>query len=134
MCDPFSLISISWKHFYLIIYSVKLRLLFFFLISFSLYIDLRTKPWLLSDNPGPLVTILVTYLYFCLHAGPKYMKDRKPFDLKNTLIVYNVIQVLLSVYLVFEVSEKKIYFLHLRRKKTWHKEGIMFKDIQFWLD
>lgn len=50
------------------------------------------------------MTILVTYLYFCLHAGPKYMKDRKPFDLKNTLIVYNVIQVVLSIYLVYEVS------------------------------
>lgn len=70
----------------------------------NLYIDLRTKPWLLASTPGPLLTILVTYLYFCLYAGPQYMKNRKPFELKNTLIVYNAIQVVLSVVLVFEVG------------------------------
>lgn len=71
---------------------------------FFLNLDPRTKPWLLSGSPGPLFTILGTYLYFCLYAGPKYMKDRKPFELKNTLIIYNIVQVVLSVVLVFEVS------------------------------
>lgn len=32
------------------------------------------------------------------------MKDRKPFELKNTLIIYNIVQVILSVILVVEVS------------------------------
>lgn len=31
------------------------------------------------------------------------MKDRKPFELKNTLIIYNIVQVILSVILVIEV-------------------------------
>lgn len=65
--------------------------------------DQRTKPWFLSNSPGPLLIILVSYLYFCLYAGPRYMKNRKPFQLKNTLIVYNVIQVIVSVVLVYEV-------------------------------
>lgn len=66
--------------------------------------DHRTKSWFLSNSPGPLLIILVTYLYFCLYAGPRYMKNRKPFQLKQTLIVYNVIQVVLSAVLVIEVS------------------------------
>lgn len=74
---------------------------FMFVVHFT---DPRTKPWLLSGTPGPLFTILGTYLYFCLYAGPKYMKDRKPFELKKTLIIYNVVQVILSVVLVIEVS------------------------------
>lgn len=72
---------------------------------FKNIIDQRTKQWLLSDSPGPLLTILVTYVYFCVYAGPKYMKNRKPFELKNTLIVYNAIQVVLSVILVVEVCK-----------------------------
>lgn len=32
------------------------------------------------------------------------MKNRKPFQLKNTLIVYNIVQIVLSVVLVIEVS------------------------------
>lgn len=58
----------------------------------------------MSNSPGPLLTILVTYLYFCLYAGPRYMKNRKPFQLKNTLVVYNISQVIFSVVLVIEVN------------------------------
>lgn len=46
------------------------------------------------ECPGPLFMILGAYLYFCLYAGPRYMRDRKPFELKNTLLVYNAVQVL----------------------------------------
>lgn len=66
--------------------------------------DLRTKNWFLSNAPGPLFTILAVYLYFCLYAGPRWMRDRKPFELKNTLLVYNAIQVVLSWVLFYEVS------------------------------
>ncbi|GLV35876.1 uncharacterized protein CBL_09906 [Carabus blaptoides fortunei] len=64
--------------------------------------DPRTSKWLLMSSPAPLLTIVATYLYFCMYAGPKYMKDRKPFDLKNTIILYNLVQVFLSVFLVYE--------------------------------
>lgn len=69
--------------------------------------DERTKDWFLASTPGPLFMILVTYLYFCCYAGPAFMKNRKPYDLKNILIVYNFVQVLFSAYLVYEVSEDK---------------------------
>ncbi|XP_073951318.1 very long chain fatty acid elongase AAEL008004-like isoform X2 [Choristoneura fumiferana] len=64
--------------------------------------DPRTEDWTLMSGPGPLLTILATYLYFCTSVGPSYMRDRKPYDLKNTIVVYNVIQVLGSVFLVYE--------------------------------
>lgn len=82
------------------------------------FTDPRTKPWLLSSSPGPLFTILGTYLYFCLYAGPKYMKDRKPFELKNTLIVYNIVQVILSVVLVIEVSGPIPIFITVNLSST----------------
>lgn len=77
------------------------RLVYFFVVNQ----DPRTKDWFLSGSILPLFTILVTYLYFCLYAGPRFMKDRKPFELRNTLIVYNAANVLLSVYLVYEALE-----------------------------
>lgn len=60
------------------------------------------QSWFLSNAPGPLFMILGAYLYFCLYAGPRYMRDRKPFELKNTLLVYNAVQVLLSWVLFYE--------------------------------
>ncbi|XP_063531938.1 very long chain fatty acid elongase 7-like [Cydia strobilella] len=64
--------------------------------------DPRTEEWTLMSGPGPLLTILATYVYFCTSVGPRYMRDRKPYDLKNTIVVYNVSQVLMSIFLVYE--------------------------------
>lgn len=55
-------------------------------------------------SPVPGITILGTYLYFVLSWGPKYMANRKPFKLERLLIVYNLIQVLVSLYIFIEVS------------------------------
>ncbi|XP_043508603.1 elongation of very long chain fatty acids protein-like [Frieseomelitta varia] len=61
-----------------------------------------TKEWFLISGPGPLAMIIASYVYFCLFAGPRYMKDKKPYELRTTLIVYNFIQVLFSIYLFYE--------------------------------
>jgi elongation of very long chain fatty acids protein 7 len=58
----------------------------------------------LIRSPFPGLTIIALYLYFVNVAGPRFMKDRKPFTMKKTLIVYNFLQVLVSVYLFVEVS------------------------------
>ncbi|XP_055631368.1 elongation of very long chain fatty acids protein 7 [Toxorhynchites rutilus septentrionalis] len=64
--------------------------------------DERTQDWFLSGSMTPLIMILVSYLYFCLYAGPRYMAKRKPFQLEKVLIGYNAIQVVLSMVLVWE--------------------------------
>ncbi|XP_061388079.1 elongation of very long chain fatty acids protein AAEL008004-like [Musca vetustissima] len=64
--------------------------------------DARTKDWFLAESMRPLLTILGVYLFFCIYAGPRIMRNRKPFELKNTLIVYNALQVVFSVVLVYE--------------------------------
>lgn len=37
-------------------------------------------------------------------VGPKLMENRKPFNLRYTLILYNFIQVIFSAWLFYEVS------------------------------
>ncbi|XP_044727532.1 elongation of very long chain fatty acids protein AAEL008004-like isoform X1 [Chrysoperla carnea] len=64
--------------------------------------DPRTANWLLMSSPAPLLTIIASYIYFCVSAGPRYMKDKKPYKLKEVLLIYNVIQVAMSVFLVYE--------------------------------
>jgi len=58
---------------------------------------------MLMGGPVPLLTILITYLYFCKSAGPRWMKARQPFDLKYALIVYNAIMVGFNIWIVIEV-------------------------------
>lgn len=56
------------------------------------------------SSPVPGLTILAAYLYFILSWGPRYMANRKPYKLENVLIAYNLIQVIVSTYIFYEVG------------------------------
>jgi elongation of very long chain fatty acids protein 7 len=56
------------------------------------------------ETPLPTIGMVITYLAWVMVIGPIYMRDRKPMNLKNTLIYYNAGQVLLSSYMFYEVS------------------------------
>ena len=64
--------------------------------------DLRVKDWLWMDTPFKTAGILLTYLIL-LRGITSYMKDKKPFDLKWLLIVYNSVQVVGSFYVFAEI-------------------------------
>lgn len=59
------------------------------------------------DTPIPTVAMVIAYLAWVLVLGPLYMRDRKPANLRNTLVLYNAGQVLLSGYMFYEVSVPK---------------------------
>ncbi|KAF7652873.1 hypothetical protein LDENG_00091280 [Lucifuga dentata] len=63
--------------------------------------DKRTDPWLLIYSPIPVSVIFLVYLGV-VWAGPRLMKERKPFNLKAVLIVYNFAMVGLSGYMFHE--------------------------------
>lgn len=69
----------------------------------SLYLDPRLKDYPLMQSPVPMTTILLCYLFFVLYLGPRIMANRKPFQLKEAMIVYNFLLVALSIYIVYEV-------------------------------
>ncbi|KAI5643775.1 GNS1/SUR4 family domain-containing protein [Phthorimaea operculella] len=60
-----------------------------------------TRDWFLA-NPLVIFSVLLVWLYFCLVAGPRYMKNRKPFQLKNTMMIYNFFQICISIYVFYE--------------------------------
>lgn len=103
--------------------------------------DGRAKEFPFMFTPLPTVAFVLLYLSWVLVIGPLYMRDRKPYSLKNTLIVYNAFQVLLSAYMFYEVS--KIYFIKSRNltfceeKKTHHQSSLKqlitaFIELWYW--
>uniref|UniRef100_A0A2S2QWI8 Elongation of very long chain fatty acids protein n=1 Tax=Sipha flava TaxID=143950 RepID=A0A2S2QWI8_9HEMI len=64
--------------------------------------DSRIKEMWLMDSPWPVITILAAYLYFVLKIGPEFMKYRRPMNIDRVVMVYNIIQVLFSLYIVRE--------------------------------
>lgn len=82
-----------------------------FIIGFP---DPRAKTLPLMDTPVPTAIFIVLYLAWVVVLGPFFMRDRKPFSLRNTLIYYNAFQVTLSAYMFYEVSSGKC--LNVKRK------------------
>lgn len=66
--------------------------------------DPRTKDWLLMSSPLPQTLIIVFYIYFVMSLGPRLMENRKPFDLKRVLVIYNFSVVAYSLYMCYEVN------------------------------
>ncbi|XP_026281179.1 elongation of very long chain fatty acids protein AAEL008004 isoform X1 [Frankliniella occidentalis] len=71
---------------------------------FDRYADKRSTNWFLMGSPFYTAAICLTYVYIVKVLGPRIMENRKPFSLRNTLIVYNLFQVLFSCWLFYEIG------------------------------
>ncbi|XP_028132409.1 elongation of very long chain fatty acids protein 1 [Diabrotica virgifera virgifera] len=58
----------------------------------------------ITASPYFLYGFLFTYLFTIKILGPKLMQYRKPYNIKNLLICYNFIQIILNTYIVYEAT------------------------------
>uniref|UniRef100_A0A8C0QQW6 Elongation of very long chain fatty acids protein n=2 Tax=Canis lupus familiaris TaxID=9615 RepID=A0A8C0QQW6_CANLF len=75
------------------------------------YADPRLQGYPLMGSPLLMTSILLTYVYFVLSLGPRIMANRKPFQLRGFMIVYNFSLVALSLYIVYEMVRVAWLFL-----------------------
>ncbi|KAF4517187.1 hypothetical protein B566_EDAN005619 [Ephemera danica] len=66
--------------------------------------DPVVEQWPLMSGPLPVLVIVSAYLYFVLSLGPRLMAERKPMKLQAVLVVYNFLQVVLSIFLAYTLS------------------------------
>ncbi|NP_001133862.1 Elongation of very long chain fatty acids protein 7 [Salmo salar] len=64
--------------------------------------DPRLWGYPLMQSPVNMTAILLTYIFFVLVAGPRFMANRKPFQLKEAMIAYNFTMVAMSTFIVYE--------------------------------
>lgn len=65
--------------------------------------DPRVKQFpLLKEGPQEMLYIMISYLFFVKYLGPYLMSNRKPFELRNLMLVYNVIMVFVNAYFFIE--------------------------------
>ncbi|CAG2111880.1 unnamed protein product [Medioppia subpectinata] len=64
--------------------------------------DERLKGYpLISGGPEHILTIMLLWLLFVTKLGPKLMKNREPFVLREILMIYNFILVVINVYYIY---------------------------------
>ncbi|CAK8689261.1 unnamed protein product [Clavelina lepadiformis] len=64
--------------------------------------DPRVLEYPFMDRPGLNLFGTLLYLYVVTYAGPKYMKNREPFNLRKLVVVYNIVMVVMSTYIFYE--------------------------------
>lgn len=92
-------------------------------ISFS-FADEVVDSWAFMSTPWSVLSILSVYLLFVLRLGPNMMENRKPYYIKNVLLVYNAIQTLYNGWLVMWVSCTFFFYLTFTVLKK-HNDGLI---------
>ncbi|KAH8026008.1 hypothetical protein HPB51_015357 [Rhipicephalus microplus] len=82
------------------------------------------KDFPLIGNPTMVVTLIAGYLYVVKVWGPRYMEDRKAYDLKHIIMVYNACMVMLNTFFFY----KFLSHSYLGGGYSWICQGIDFKD------
>ncbi|XP_023018366.2 very long chain fatty acid elongase AAEL008004 [Leptinotarsa decemlineata] len=67
-------------------------------------LDPRLADWPLMSKPLLTLAISLLYIYIVKILGPALMENRKPFQLKKTLFVYNLFQVIFSSWLFYRFA------------------------------
>ncbi|XP_050498401.1 elongation of very long chain fatty acids protein-like [Diabrotica virgifera virgifera] len=66
--------------------------------------DTRVKDWLFMDSPIPTIYIILAYIVTVLYILPKFMQNRKPFELTTIIRAYNLSQVAACCYLIYTIA------------------------------
>ncbi|KAI4898163.1 hypothetical protein NFI96_024925, partial [Prochilodus magdalenae] len=64
--------------------------------------DARVRDYPLMQSPIQMTLILLGYVFLVLYVGPRFMANRKPYDLKTAMVIYNSSMVLFNAYIVYE--------------------------------
>ncbi|CAN7941953.1 unnamed protein product [Ixodes hexagonus] len=73
--------------------------------------DPRTKDWETLKNPSYIVLLIGSYLYMAKVWGPQFMKNRKPYNVKRIIMVYNLFQVVANAYFLYRTAYHTFWML-----------------------
>lgn len=94
--------------------------------------------WPMYGNPSAVILILLSYIVFVLHLGPKFMRNRQPFNLKQVIVLYNALQVLYNLWLLKRSMVEPTFWKNLFTfgcANVTHQEEIRYHTlicIAFW--
>lgn len=64
--------------------------------------DPRVADWPMMSSPLPTLALCIFYAYFSKSLAPRIMEKRKPMDLRNLLVGYNLFQTIFSTWIFYE--------------------------------
>jgi len=71
--------------------------------------DPRSDGWFLMSSIWPTIGLCASYYLIVLYLGPRFMKHREPYELKNAMLAYNLFQTVFNSWLVYKVGYLWMY-------------------------
>lgn len=84
--------------------------------------DPRTSDWK-ALNPSFIVILLGGYLYMAKVWGPQFMKNRKAYELKGLIRIYNLFQIVSNIYFLHSI----IYYSFWKAGYSLYCQGLTYK-------
>jgi len=66
--------------------------------------DPRVDDWPFMSSVWPVVATCILYYYTVRVWGPRFMKNREPYEITNIMLVYNFIQTIFSAWLFIRAA------------------------------
>lgn len=86
------------------------------------FADRRVADWPLMSSPLPTI-ILITFYLLTIRWGPQLMSNKEPFQLKWTLVIYNLGVMFLNLYIGVELHQ-----CALKRHYNWSCQLVDYSD------
>ena len=64
----------------------------------------RVDDWFLMSSVWPNVGLCALYYYIIRIWGPKFMKDREPYNIQTLITAYNLFQTLFSLWIFWKAT------------------------------
>jgi len=90
-------------------YSAIIIILSFFYgqvnMAWNMEPDKRQNTWVMMQTPVTTLFLSMVFIFFVCVIGPRYMRGRAPMKgLKNLMIAYNVVQIVMSTWIFYMSS------------------------------
>lgn len=76
-------------------------------------LDARVENFPCVGSPFPIIALLVVYVYFVTAWGPRWMENRKAYDLRGIIKIYNLFQIFANLYIGIYVSGSGICIISI---------------------
>ncbi|KAG9509752.1 Elongation of very long chain fatty acids protein, partial [Fragariocoptes setiger] len=98
--------------------------------------DPRVTDWPLMQTPLPTIVICLLYVFTVKYVGPRLMRHRPPFEIRNLMLIYNFTMVLASFYLFYRLGKHGWFGKYNLKCQpvdySSHPDAIGMADIAWW--
>jgi len=85
--------------------------------------DTRVDNWAMASSVWPTTGVCLAYIFLVRVVAPRVMKDRSPYQMKQAMLVYNIVQTVFSGWVFLECA--RLYF---SGRYNWHCQPVDYSD------